>query len=218
MGVAVIFLTLAIRIVLLPFSIRAAQSEYRMDKVRPEIEKIRHRYRHDIEMQRRATKEILHENKIGIFSNLLSLGFQILVFLVLYSIFSSGLQLIGKNVLYPFNLDPGVITPYFLNRFSMISPDAKISVFAALVVFLSQLLKARRRRMDESTSIDKALLVGLPIGTYLATIVLPSAKALFIAASVVFSLWLRAIRWLVFRYIVKDDEELKENVEKIWTN
>lgn len=216
MGLAVIFLTVAIRLVLLPFSIRAARSEHRMDKIRPEIDEIHHRYRHDIQKQREATKKVLHENKIGIFSNLLSLAFQLLVFLVLYDIFSSGLQLTGHNILYPFNLDPGVINSYFLNRFNMITPDWRISVFASAVVLLQQIIK-RGRVTGESTFAEKALLIGLPVGVYVATIVLPSAKALFIAASVVFSLWLRLIRTIVIKYFVKD-EELKQNVEQLWTN
>lgn len=223
MGLAVILLTVFMRFALLPFSIRAAQSEHRMALIRPEIDTIRRRYRHDIQKQRDETKKVLRQNKIGIMSNLISLGFQLLVFLVLYSIFSSGLQVTGKNILYPFNLDPGVISPYFLGRFNMIVPDWRISVFAAAVVLLHQLMRRSARKKASNSDdeggkvLEQVLLVGMPLGIYVGTIVLPSAKALFIAASALFGIWLKIVRTIVLKYFVKD-EELKQNVEKLWTN
>ncbi|MFH1426030.1 MAG: YidC/Oxa1 family membrane protein insertase [Candidatus Kerfeldbacteria bacterium] len=216
MGMAVIFLTLAIRLMLLPFSIRGARSEYRLDRIRPQIEKLTKKYKHNIQKQRDAIKELLSKNKIGVFSNFFSLLFQLFFLIVLYSIFSSGLQPIGHNILYVFNLDPGVIDPSFFNWFNLIVPNQTASLICAAVVFLQQALK-RAKGIGSASAIDKALLFGLPIGTYLATIVLPSGKAVFLTTSVLFSLWIKLIKWIVMKYMVKD-EELKENVQNLWTN
>ncbi len=216
MGLAVIFLTVFIRVLLLPLSIRSARSQYRLAKIRPTIEAIEKKYRHNAQKQRDQIKGILRENKISIFGNFFSLLFQLLFFVVLYAIFSSGLQEVGHNTLYFFNLDPGVIDPYFVGRFNLIIPHNGASIFAGAVVFFGQVIKKIRHLQDLST-IERALIIGLPIGTYLATIILPSAKALFIATTALFSLWLTFVRWFVLKYVLKD-EELKANVKSLWTS
>lgn len=216
MGLAVIFLTVFMRIVLLPFSIRAARSEHRMKLIRPVIEEIKERYKYDLQKQRDGVKALLRKNRIGIFSNVISLIFQILVFVVLYDIFSSGLQPIGKNEIYGFLPDTGVIEPWFLDRLNLIVPSARTSLVAAGVVLFNQALK-KASNLEEISTIDKALVIGLPVGTFLATVIMPSAKAIFLATSVTFTLWIRLVRWAVLKYVVKDDE-LKENIEQLWKN
>lgn len=216
MGLAVIFLTLFIRVLLLPFSIRSARSEHRMDQLQPTIDQIKERYKYNIERQKEGTKRLLRKNKIGIFSSLLSLGFQLVVFVVLYTIFSSGLQLGGYNTLYSFNLDPKVIDPFFLGWFDLTVPNQLVSLFAAGVVFLHQ--GARKvKNFADATTIEKALIFGLPIGTYAAVIILPSAKAVFIATTVIFSIWIRFIKWIVVRFILKDTK-LKNSIDDLWTS
>lgn len=216
MGLAVIYLTLLIRVVLLPFSIRAARSEHRLQRLEPIIAEIKKRYKYDIEKQREAIKRLLHKNNIGIFSNVFSILFQALFLLVLYSIFSSGLQSSERNVLYDFMLTPDYINPSFLNRFDLTAPYHAASLFAAGMVFFSEAIR-KVRHLSDATTLEKLLLIGLPLGTYFFTILLPSSKAVFIATSVCFSLWIQFIKSLVTRFFVKDDE-LKQSIEELWTS
>ncbi|MBI2410956.1 MAG: YidC/Oxa1 family membrane protein insertase [Candidatus Kerfeldbacteria bacterium] len=216
MGLAVIFLTILIRIVLLPFSIRSARSEHRLERLQPVFDEIKSKYRYNLERQRIATRQLLRQNNIGIFSNLFSLLFQILFFVVLYKIFSSGLQPGGHNTFYPITPRPKIIDPYFLGKLNLIVPSQAASLVAAFVIFFQQAIR-RVKHISEASVIDKVLLFGLPLGIYFATIVLPASKALFITTSVIFSLWMRLIRGIVLKYVVKD-EKLKENIKDLWTS
>ena len=216
MGLGIIFLTIFIRLLLLPLSIRGARAEYRLERTHPLIEQIKRRYKHNLEKQKRKIREVLRENNIGIFSNVFALIFQIVFFIVLYRIFSSGLQMGGHNQLYSFNLVPTDIDPSFLGYFDLVHPYVRASLFAAGVVFFQQSLR-RVRRNEEASAVDKAILFGLPIGIYIATIYLPSSKAVFIATSVIFSMWLHFIKWLIVRFFLHDDE-LKKNLNQLWTN
>lgn len=215
MGLAVIFLTVFIRMLLIPFSIRAARSEHRLDRLEPVIDEIKVRYRYNIDKQREKIKLLLRRNNIGIFSNFFSLLFQILFFIVLYKIFSSGLQLSEHNALYPFMPKPKIIDPYFLDRINLLIPHHGLSLFAAAVVFLHQAIR-KVRHISDASAIEKALLFGLPFGIYFGTIVLPASKALFIATSVIFSLWIRLVKTIVMRFV--KDEKLKKSVDDLWTN
>ncbi len=213
-GLALIFLTVLIRLALLPFSIRSARTELRLEKIKPILDQIRHRYRYNIEKQREATRRLLKKNKIGIYSNFFSIVFQLFFFYILYKIFSSGLQPGGYNQLYNFNVHPEVINTFFIHRIDLVHPQSFLSFLAAAIVFLHQGVR-RVRHISEATTLDKVLLFGLPIGIYIATIFLPSSKALFVITSACFSLWIRFMKWLVVRFFLKD-EELKQTVDDLW--
>lgn len=215
MGLAVIFLTLFMRVLLLPFSIRAARSEHRLGRLEPVLEEIKKRYKYNIEKQREATKQLLKRNHIGIFSNIISLIFQLLVFVVLYAIFSSGLQVSEVNHLYFWVTHPPIIETNFLNRFSLLIPYLPASLFAAGVIFFLQAI--RRVQSTEITGLDRVMLFALPIGVFIATIALPSAKAIFIGTSALFSLWVRIVKTVVVRYFLHD-EKLKTSINDLWTS
>lgn len=215
MGLAVILLTISVRIVLLPFSIRAARSEYRLKQLEPLIEEIRVRYKYNIEKQREMVKALLKKHKIGIFSNIISLFFQILVFLTLYRIFSSGLQPYGEeNMLYPFMMHVKLVATDFFGRFSLLIPNVQASLFAAAMTLIYQ---GSRKVRGSATGMDKAMFIGFPLGILLVTIALPSGKAIFIATSVCFSLWIRLVKAIVVRYVIHD-KDLKEGLDQLWTN
>lgn len=215
MGLAVILLTVTVRTALLPFSIRAARSEYKLKQLEPLFEEIKRRYKYNIEKQREMTKALLAKNKIGIFSNLVSLFFQILVFLILYKVFSSGLQPYGDyNVLYPFLHDVKIVGTDFFGRFSLLIPYFPASLFAAGVTLI---LQGTRKVRGSVTTMDKVMFIGFPIGVFLTTIALPSGKAVFLATSICFSLWIRLVKAIVVRYIISD-KELKEGLDQLWTN
>jgi YidC/Oxa1 family membrane protein insertase len=216
MGLAVVFLTVFIRVVLLPFSIRSARAEHRLDRLRPLMDDLNQRYKYDLQKQREATKKLLQRNKIGVYSNFFSLIFQVIFFLVLYTIFSTDLQPGGLNELYAFNFKETNIDPFFLGRLDLTQGSQAASLFAAGVVFFHQAIR-KVPQIAQASTIDKVLLFGLPIGTYIATIILPSSKAVFITTSVLFTLWIRLIKWLVVKFLLKD-QKLKASIDEVWTN
>jgi YidC/Oxa1 family membrane protein insertase len=64
-GVAVILMTLILKIVSLPFTIAASRSAKRMAKLQPELQAIREKYKDNPQKQQQATMEIFKERKIN---------------------------------------------------------------------------------------------------------------------------------------------------------
>lgn len=214
MGLAVIFFTIFIRVLLLPFSVRGARSEIRLEQLQPLIEEVQNKYKHNLEKQREALRRLLKKNNISVFSNIFSLAFQIFFFFVLYEIFASGLQPgLGHNNIYKWLWDPGIVDPYFAERLNLILPSNRASLFAAGTMLFSQIIYLATQK--ERSTVDRIMLVALPVGIYFASVVLPAAKPLFIATSVIFSLWLLLIKTVVLRFIVKD-EKLKQTIDDLW--
>ncbi len=215
MGIAVIMFTVFIRIVLLPLSVRGARAEIRLEQLKPVIDEIKSRYRHNLEKQREAIRRLLKKNNIGVFSNIIGLFFQLFFFIVLYEVFASGLQPgLGYNFLYPFTIDPGIVDPYFLGRLNLIVDSNSASLFAAGVMLVSQIVHYVNRT-GEKTRTDLLMVIVFPIGIYLTCIVLPSAKALFLSTTMIFTLLILAVKMVALRYIVKD-EKLKQKIDDLW--
>lgn len=215
MGLAVVMFTIAIRIVLLPLSIRGARAEIRIEQLHPVIEDIKVRYKHNLEKQREAIRRLLKKNHIGVLSSTVALLFQVFFFIVLYEIFASGLQPgLGHNFLYAFNIDPGIVDPYFFGRLNLIITSNSASLFAAGVMLVSQIVHYMNRR-GEKTRTELLMIFVFPIGIYLACIVLPSAKAIFLATTMIFTLLILAVKIVALRYLVKD-EKLKQKIDDLW--
>ncbi len=217
MGIAVILFTIAIRIILLPLSIRGTRAEIRLTQLQPLIEEIKVRYKHNLEKQREAIRRLLKKNNIGVLSSTVALMFQVFFFLVLYEIFASGLQPgLGRNEIYGFIQDPGIVNPYFLGRLNLIVTNNSASLFAAGVMLVSQIVHYFNRT-GTKTRTDLLMIGVFPLGIYLACIVLPSAKALFLSTTMIFSLVILAVKIIALKYIVKD-EKLKQKIDDLWTN
>lgn len=201
MGFGIMGLVLAIRVILLPFSMRQGRAEKRLTALQPELDALRKRYSHDLDRQKKATKELLKENRIGIWGGVLSLAFQFLILAVLYSIFANAILLDNTVELYTFvlplfekmNNGSLYINYSFFGWFSLLLPNVWASLIASLIVFIHQSIRPTRGTFT-LTSIEKWMVFALPPFTFLVTIVLPSSKAVFIGTSVLFSFILGLFR------------------------
>lgn len=201
MGFAIIGLVILIRIILLPFSLRQGRAEKRLANLQPELEAVRKRYGHDLDKQKKETKRLLSENRIGIWANVLSLLTQFLILAVLYSIFSSAIYLDNEKEIYNFLLP--VFEKYnrgklhvdfdFFGLFNLVLPYVWASLVASIIVFIHQSVRPSRGK-GGLTSLEKWMVFALPIFTFVVTMVLPSSKAVFVGVSVLISFILGLFR------------------------
>lgn len=201
MGLGIISLVVAIRIILLPFSFRQGRAEKRLTNLQPDLAAVRKRYSHDLDKQKKATKELLKANRIGIWGGVLSVGFQFLILAVLYSIFSNAVLLDNQTELYAFiqplflKYNQGLlhVNYSFFGLFSLLLPNLWASLVAALIVFIHQTIRPTRGKLA-LTGIEKWMIFALPPFTFIVTMVLPSSKAVFIGTSVLISFMLGLFR------------------------
>src|SRR3989339_247837 len=69
-GIAIILLTLLIRFILYPLSVKAFDSQRTIQKIQPQIQEIQKKYKDDKEKQAKETMEIYKKEKINPFSGL----------------------------------------------------------------------------------------------------------------------------------------------------
>jgi len=91
LGIAIILVTIFLRIVLYPLSHKALKSQKALQELQPKIKEIQKKFK-DKQEQAKATMEFYKENKINPFSGCLPLLIQLPILIGLYRVFSHGPQ------------------------------------------------------------------------------------------------------------------------------
>lgn len=213
-GVAIIALTLVIRIVLYPLSVKAVKSQKSLQKLQPKIQEIQQKYKNDKEKQAKETLELYKTEKINPFSGLLLALIQLPILIALYRVFWSGLNPQELSNLYSFVSNPGHLDPLFLGIIDMSKPNVIMAIAAGIVqYFQSKMLIPKSFKKvkkgdgpDFSQVMQKQMVYFLPGFTVIILLGLPSALGLYWLASGIFSI---AQQY----FILKESEPNKKNAE-----
>ena len=136
-GVAVIVLTLVVKIALFPLSQRSIESQAKMNELAPELKKIKDSGVSK-EEQAKLTFELYKTHKTNPFSGCLLVLIQLPIIFALYYVFLKGLSF-DSNLLYSFIHIPEKISMDFLGIFDI---NAKHLVVLAIIAGISQYLQA----------------------------------------------------------------------------
>ncbi|MDO8231835.1 MAG: YidC/Oxa1 family membrane protein insertase [bacterium] len=136
-GVAVILLTIVIRVVLLPFSLSAARTQLAMKNLEPKLKALKEKYKGDKEKEALETLALYREEKVNPFSSILTVFIQIPVLLALYWVFLyEPFTMINTARLYSFTPVPGSVSLLFLGFISIMGKSLILAIVAGLTQFL----------------------------------------------------------------------------------
>ena len=133
-GVAVIVLTIIVKLILLPLSHKSIESQARMNILAPELNKIKASGASK-EEQARQTFELYKKNKTNPFSGCLLVLIQIPIIFALYYVFLKGINFEG-NLLYSFIPAPGTHNMVFLGLIDITSKSAVLAILAGVSQYL----------------------------------------------------------------------------------
>lgn len=192
-GVAIILLTLVIRFILYPVSLKAVKSQKALQKIQPQMQEIQKKYKDDKERQAKEILEIYKKEKINPFSALLLGIIQIPILIALYQVFWQGLNPKELSVLYSFMANPGHINSMFLHFIDLSKPNIVFALAAGLVQYYqSKMLtppKSQNKSADDmSRMMHTQMTYFLPVFTVIILIGLPSALGLYWTISGLFSI------------------------------
>jgi YidC/Oxa1 family membrane protein insertase len=140
-GIAVVILTVVVKLILFPLSIKAVRTQVRMKIIQKPLEKIKEKYKNDREAMGREMLALYKNNKINPFSGFLLILIQIPVILALYWVFlRAGLPDINTDILYSFVNLPETINMNFLGFINVGEPK---SLILALLAAITQFFQAR---------------------------------------------------------------------------
>lgn len=92
LGMAIIFLTILIRLILFPIFHKSTQHQLAMQRLQPELKKIQENHKGDREKQAQATMALYKEHRVNPFSGFLLLLIQLPILIALFQIISNSLK------------------------------------------------------------------------------------------------------------------------------
>lgn len=138
-GIAIIILTIIIRLVLLPLSLSAARTQRAMRILEPKIKALKETHKGDKEKEALETLALYREAEVNPFSSILMAFIQIPILLALYWVFYyEPFPAINMARLYALTPIPHTVSLEFLGLISVASK----SLFLAVLAGLTQLLQA----------------------------------------------------------------------------
>lgn len=192
-GVAVILLTILIRLLLYPLGAAAVRSQKVFQDIQPKIREIQKKYKDDKEKQLQATLELYKETKINPFSSFLPLLIQLPILYALYRVFWKGLNSAELVNVYSFIPKPGYINPVFAGLIRLDSPYLLLAVLCGVFQFFqTRMLTPAATKGEEvdrfSSMLQKQTLYFIPVLIVLMLFKLPAAVGLYWLTFTIFSI------------------------------
>jgi YidC/Oxa1 family membrane protein insertase len=175
LGVAILLLTLSIRVVLYPLFQKSARDQVAMQKMQPELEKLQKDKNKKPEEQAKAMMELYKIHKVNPFSTIFVMLLQLPIFFALFKLFSS--DALFKTFDNPFLF--GVI--------NLREHGIDFAILAAALQYL-QFKVTAPKATGKQAGMQKMMLYIIPIATFLILLNLPRALGLYWAATAVFSI------------------------------
>lgn len=97
-GLAIILLTIAVRVLLLPLSIKQTRSMREMQKIQPEVKKLQAKHKGDRQKMNEEMMALYKEHGVNPFGGCLPLLMQMPVFIALYRLISTPLAYMGYEL------------------------------------------------------------------------------------------------------------------------
>lgn len=136
-GVAVVVLTVVVKLILFPLAQQASKTQIIIKKISPDIERIKKEYEHDAQAQAMHTMALYREYGVRPFSSILLILVQLPIIIALYLVFiKGGLPDIHVDKLYSFVKEPTHISMEFLGMLSLGGKSIVLALFAGLTQFL----------------------------------------------------------------------------------
>lgn len=192
-GVAIIALTILIRVILFPIAAKAIKSQRALQKLQPKIQEAQKKYKDDKEKQAKEILEIYQQEKINPFSGVLLLIIQLPILIALYRVFWGGLNPKELTNLYHFVLNPVKIHFLFLGVINLAQANIYLALVAGAVQFFQTKMLLPKtstlggKNADMAQVMQKQMTYVMPVFTVIILLGLPSALGLYWIASGLFS-------------------------------
>ncbi|MBU1200277.1 YidC/Oxa1 family membrane protein insertase [Patescibacteria group bacterium] len=200
-GIAVIIFSVIVRIIMLPLNLSADKSEKEKREIMKKINQIEAKYKGQPAVLKQETKKILKSNPGTLISEGFTLTIQIIIVLMLYRIFKTGLEGADLHLLYPFL--PAVDTPInliFLNQYDLSVPNMFLNLVQSALIFVVEILHMLFSPIKSSRKEFLSLAIFLPVISFILFAMLPAGKKVFIITSLIFSIFLLVIKQVIFWY------------------
>ncbi|MFA5092153.1 MAG: YidC/Oxa1 family membrane protein insertase [Candidatus Paceibacterota bacterium] len=189
-GIAIIILTVLVKLALWPVSASALKSQKALTDVQPKLEALKKKYpnKEDKEKLAKEMMELYSKEKVNPMSSCLPLLIQLPVFIALYKSLAQGLQSSGFDSLYSFVANPGTINASLFGIIDLAGVNIYLAVLAAATQFVQAKMMVTRQQpkktpgsQDEHmlANMNKSMVYMMPVVTLFIGLKFPGGLTLY---------------------------------------
>ena len=134
-GIAIVLLTLAVRLLILPVTLQSMKSQKTLQALQPKLNALKEKFKADKQGLAKATMELYKQEKVNPASSCLPLLIQLPIFIALYQAMNIGLKNGGMEFLYGFVNKPESINAIAFGFLNLVNASIPIAILAGLSQF-----------------------------------------------------------------------------------
>ncbi len=199
MGIAVILFAVAVRIILLPIDLVGQQSDEDKFKISEKYKQINKEFATDPIRRRAETRKLMKQSPGAIFSEVFNISIQVVIILILYRIFTTGLEGADMHLMYKFM--PTVHQPInlmFLGKYDLSHTNSTLNILQSVMIALGEIFHLYFAPIKPTKKDLVSLVIFFPIFSFLVFMFLPSGKKVFIITSLAFGIVLKIIKQVMY--------------------
>lgn len=217
MGLAIIAITIIIRLILHPFSQSAFRSQRAIQKIQPKLRELKEKHKDDQQAFAQASMQMYKDNKVNPASSCLPLLLQLPILLALYWVLRDGMTGVDQTVLYHFTPIPGHVSAIAFGFLDLHKPSWIIAILAgAAQFFQAKMIQAPAPAIKTEGSKDEAMMSAMnkqmlylmPLLTVFIGWSLPAGLTIYWFLATLLTI---AQQWYIFRQLDKEEEAKKTN-------
>lgn len=195
-GLAIIYLTILIKLVLYPFSLKAIKTQQVLASLNPRMAELKEKHKGNKEELAKAMMALYKEEKVNPLSSIFLMLLQIPFLIAVYWAMRAGLNNTDWSALYPFVPKPENLNLNFLSFINLGQKSIYLAVVAGGTQYIqAKLLPTPKPLVKSAGSTDEAvasmmnkqMLYFMPVITVVIGSRLPSGLALYWAVSNILS-------------------------------
>jgi len=190
-GLAIIAAVIVVKLILLPVSIKAVQTQRVMKEIQPKIAELKEKYKDDREAQAKAMMEVYKDYNMNPFSSIFIILLQIPIIIALYyAVYSGGgvaLPAINTDILYSFIAAPVDVTMNFLGLVDITGRSIILALAAGLTQFIHVsyvMPKPPEKKEGETANFQEELMQNMQSQLKFVMPIMITGIAYFISAAI----------------------------------
>jgi membrane protein insertase Oxa1/YidC/SpoIIIJ len=201
MGIAMIFFAIAVRLIFLPLDLLGDRSDEDKFQISEKIKKLKIDLAADPIRLKAEISQTMRQKPGAIFSEVLNVAFQVIVIIMLYRIFTTGLEGADLHLLYKFM--PKIPTPInlmFLGIYDLSRTNNTLNLIQSLMIAANETMHLYFSPVKPSQKDFVSLVILFPIICFVIFMFLPAGKKVYIITSLAFTMVVRLVKQLLYLY------------------
>jgi len=217
MGLAIIAITIIIRLILHPFSISAFRSQRSIQRMQPMLRELKEKHKGDQKAFGEASMKLYKDNKVNPASSCLPLLLQLPILLALYWVLRDGMNSVDVSQLYSFIPHPENVSAIAFGFLDLHKSNAIIAILAGAAQFIqAKMIQTPAPAIKTEGSKDEAMmsmmnkqvLYLMPLLTVFIGWSLPAGLTIYWFLATVLTI---AQQWYIFRKLDREEAAKKTN-------